>query len=131
VRRLRPEKTLGQLGEDAAARYLKRLGYKVLGRHVCLPSGELDLVMLDGETIVFVEVKTRRTDEHGRPADAVTPDKQRRLTRLAVAFMRRYRLHDHPARFDVVSIVWPSGEKPRIEHIKNAFDAAGLWEFFS
>ncbi|MBN1591095.1 MAG: YraN family protein [Pirellulales bacterium] len=130
-RRLLPEKSLGRRGEDAAARYLKRLGYKILGRHVVLPSGELDLVALDGRTIVFVEVKTREGDQHGGPSDAVTPAKQRRLTRLAVTFLKRYGLHDYPARFDVVAIVWPPGGKPRIEHLRNAFDALGRGEFYS
>jgi len=126
-----PEKTLGQRGEAVAARYLKHVGYKILGRHVCLPSGELDLVALDGNAIVFVEVKTRETDQHSRPDEAVTPAKQRRLTRLADTFLKRHRLHDRPARFDVVAVIWPPGEKARIEHFINAFDAVGQWEFYS
>ncbi len=130
-RRLFPEKSLGRRGEDAAARYLKRRGYKIVGHRVRLPSGELDLVAFDGQTVVFVEVKTRRSDQHGHPSDAVTPAKQRRLTRLAVSFLKRHGLLDHPARFDVVSVTWPPGEKPRIEHFKNAFEAAGRWEFYS
>jgi putative endonuclease len=130
-RRLFPEGPLGRRGEDVAARHLKRRGYKILGRHVCLPSGELDLVALDGDTVVFVEVKTRESDQHGDPSDAVTPAKQRRLTRLAVTFLKRYGLHDRPARFDVVAVTWPPGEKPRIEHFKNAFDAVGCREFYS
>ena len=126
-----PEQSLGQRGERLAARHLKRLGYQILGRGVCLPSGELDLVALDGKTVVFVEVKTRESSLHGHPADAVTPAKQRRLTRLAVTFLKRYRLHNHPARFDVVAITWPQGERPQIEHFKNAFDAVGEGEFYS
>ena len=110
---------------------MERQGYKIVGRRVRLPSGELDLVALDRETIVFVEVKTRRSDQHGQPSDAVTPAKQRRLTRLAVSFLKRHGLLDHPARFDVVSVTWPPDEKPRIEHFKNAFEAVGCWEFYS
>ena len=128
---LLPERPLGTRGERLAARYLKRQGYQILGRQVCLPSGELDLVARDEKTIVFVEVKTRESDQHGRPSDAVTPAKQRRLTRLAVTFLKRYGLHDSPARFDVVAVTWPPGEKPRIEHFKNAFDAVGQWELYS
>jgi putative endonuclease len=102
--RLFSEKPLGLRGENVAARFLQRLGYKIVGRHVCLPSGELDLVAVDGRTIVFVEVKTRESDQHSRPDEAVTPDKQRRLTRLAVTYLKRHRLHDYPARFDVVGM---------------------------
>jgi putative endonuclease len=130
-RRYFPPKPLGARGEAVAARYLRRLGYRILGRQVHLPSGELDLVALDGRVIVFVEVKTRESDEHGRPDDAVTPDKQRRLTRLAVTFLKRHGLVEHPARFDVVAVTWPSGGKPRIEHFRNAFEAVGQWEFYS
>ncbi|NLE39838.1 MAG: YraN family protein [Pirellulaceae bacterium] len=130
-RRWRPEKTLGERGEALAARYLRRRRYKILGRHVRLPSGELDLVALDGKTIVFVEVKTRQSDRQGHPSEAVTPEKQRRLTRLAVTFLKRHHLHEHPARFDVIGITWPDGGKPRVEHFVNAFDAAGQWEFYS
>ncbi|HBO42715.1 MAG TPA: YraN family protein [Planctomycetaceae bacterium] len=130
-RRWRPEKTLGERGEALAARYLRRRGYRILGRHVRLPSGELDLVALDGKTIVFIEVKTRKSDQHGQPSEAVTPEKQRRLTRLAVTFLKRHRLHEHPARFDVIGITWPDGEKPCVEHFVNAFEAVGQSEFYS
>ena len=130
--RLFPKKTLGQRGEAAAARYLKRRGYKILARGDRLGPGELDLVMLDGDTIVFVEVKTRQSREAGHPAEAVDQQKQRRLTRLAVTFLKRHRLLECPARFDIVAITWPAGKWfPTIEHIRNAFEAVGKWEFFS
>lgn len=132
LRRAFPKKTLGQRGEDAAARFLMRLGYKVLARGRRLRPGELDLVMLDGRTIVFVEVKTRTSQETGHPSEAVDAQKQRRLTRLAVTFMKRHGLLEYPARFDVVAITWPAGRgRPQIEHFKNAFDAQGQWEFYS
>ena len=127
-----PKKTLGQRGEAAAARYLRRRGYKVLARSDRLGPGELDLVMLDHETIVFVEVKTRQSHDAGLPAEAVDESKQRRLTRLAVTFLKRHRLLECPARFDVVAITWPADKWfPEIEHIKNAFDAMGKWELYS
>ena len=126
------KKTLGQRGEAAAARYLRRRGYKVLARGDRQGPGELDLVMLDRKTIVFVEVKTRRSDDMGHPAEAVDAQKQRRLTRLAVTFLKRHRLLDCPARFDVIAITWPEGKWfPTIEHIRNAFEAVGKWEFYS
>ena len=130
-RRLFAEKPLGQQGERAAERYLKRRGYKVLARSHRLRAGELDLVMLDGRTIVFVEVKTRRSQQAGHPAEAVDAKKQRRLTRLAVTFMKRHGLLEYPGRFDVVGITWPEGGRPQIDHFINAFEAVGKSEFYS
>jgi putative endonuclease len=128
-----PPKALGQRGEEAAARFLRRRGCKILARGDRLRRrDELDLVVLDGKTIVFVEVKTRRSQEFGHPAEAVDPAKQRRLTRLAVTFLKRHRLLEHPARFDVVAVTWPEGSRsPTIEHIQNAFEAAGKDGFYS
>jgi putative endonuclease len=127
-----PKKPLGQRGEAAAARYLRRRGYKILARGDRHGPGELDLVMLDRKTIVFVEVKTRGSHDGGHPAEAVDDDKQRRLTRAAVTFLKRHRLLDCAARFDVVAVTWPEGKWfPAIEHIPNAFDAVGKWEFYS
>ena len=132
-RRFFPERTLGQRGERAAAKFLKRKGYKILAtgdrlRH----RDELDIVAADGRTVVFVEVKTRRSQDRGHPAEAVDAAKQRRLTKLAVTFLKRHRLLDYPARFDVIAITWPeTSRKPQIEHIQNAFDAVGTSEFYS
>jgi len=127
-----PQPPLGRRGEQAAARYLRRKGYRILAQGDRARPGELDLVALDGRTVVFVEVKTRQTGESGHPAEAVDAQKQRRLTRLAVTWLKRRRLLDNPARFDVVAVTWPTGQRrPDIEHFPAAFDAAGRWEFFS
>ena len=132
LRRLVPERTLGRRGEDAAARYLRRKGYRILARGSRLKPGELDIVALDGPTVVFVEVKTRKSAEAGHPVEAVDPAKQRRLTRLAVTFLKRHGLLDRPARFDAIAVTWPEGRRrPRIEHFDNAFEAVGRWEFYS
>jgi putative endonuclease len=132
LERLFPKKTLGRRGEDAAVKFLRRRGYKILARGSRLAPGELDIVALDGRTIVFVEVKTRQSQQFGHPSDAVDADKQRRLTRLAVTFLKRHGLLERPGRFDVIAITWPSGVKrPTIEHIPDAFEAVGKWEFFS
>jgi len=134
LERVFPKKTLGQRGEAAAARYLRRRGYKILARGDHFGPGELDLVALalDGQTIVFVEVKTRQSHVAGHPSEAVDDRKQRKLTRLAVTFLKRYGLLECPARFDVIAITWPAKKWfPTIEHIKNAFDAVGKWEFYS
>jgi putative endonuclease len=127
-----PERPLGQRGEAAAARYLRRLGYKIIARGERSKWAEIDLIAVDGSTVVFVEVKTRQSQESGHPAEAVDADKQRRLTRAAIAFLQHHRLLDRPARFDVVAVTWPEGRRrPVIEHFKNAFDAVGRWEYYS
>ena len=125
------KRPLGERGERAAARYLKRRGYKILARGNRLAPGELDLVALDRDTVVFVEVKTRRSTDAGHPDEAVGPAKQRRLTRLAVTFLKRHGLLERPARFDVLAVTWPEGQRPTIEHFQNAFDAVGRDEFYS
>ncbi len=133
LRRLFPKRSLGQRGEAAAARYLRRRGYKIIARGDRLKrQDELDIVAARGKTIVFVEVKTRGSSDDGHPAEAVDAAKQRRLTRLAVTFLKRHGLLEHPARFDVIAVTWAPGKwRPRIEHIENAFEAVGQWEFYS
>lgn len=129
LRRARP---LGRRGEDAAAQYLQRLGYQILARADQAKTGELDLVARDRQTIVFVEVKTRQSPDTGRPAEAVDAAKQRRLSRLAVTFLKRHGLLESPARFDVIAVTWPEGQRrPAIEHFPNAFDAVGWGQFYS
>jgi putative endonuclease len=128
-----PQLTLGQRGERAAAKFLRRRGYKILATGDRLKHrDELDIVAADGRTVVFVEVKTRTSSLQGHPAEAVDATKQRKLTKLAVTFLKRHGLLDYPARFDVIAITWPEGvKKPHIEHIQNAFEAAGKWEMYS
>src|SRR6516162_8510407 len=111
---------LGDRGERAAARYLRRRGLRIVTRGYHTPWGEIDLVAREGNILVFIEVKTRR---RGTPAEAVTPEKQRRLTLAGLHFMRRHNLLEQRSRFDVVAIVWVDEKSlPRIEHIRNAFD---------
>jgi putative endonuclease len=111
---------------------LRRKGYKILARSDRSRPGELDLVALDHSTVVFVEVKTRRSQDAGHPAEAVDAAKQRRLTRLAVTWLKRRGLLERPARFDVIAITWPESQRrPTVEHFPNAFDAVGRWEFYS
>lgn len=132
-RRLFPQKSFGKKGEAAAARFLRRRGHKIIARGQQLDRGELDLVAVDRDrTIVFVEVKTRESSEAGHPAEAVSPNKQRRLSRLAVTFLKRHGLLEYPARFDVIAVTWPQGKwRPKIEHIRNAFQAVGKDELYS
>jgi putative endonuclease len=123
---------LGQRGEEAAARFLRKLGYKILARGLDSRLGELDIVAVDGRTIVFVEVKTRRTDDAGRPAEAIDPRKERRLTQAALAYLKSQRLLQYAARFDVVAVTWPADARhPTIAHYKDAFQPVGSGQFFS
>jgi len=127
-----PAKSLGKRGEDAAARFLKRNGYRILARCLDSPLGELDIIAVDGRTIVFVEVKTRRSTDAGDPADAIDDRKQRRMTQAALAYLKSKGLLKDAARFDVVAITWPENRKrPTIEHYKNAFSPVGFGQFFS
>jgi putative endonuclease len=119
---------LGDRGERAAAQYLHSRGFRILLRGYRTRFGEIDLIARDGNTLVFIEVKSRR---RGTPAEAVTLEKQRRLTLAALHFLKRYQLLEQASRFDVVAIVWPDDKTPpEIEHIPNAFEAVGKGQMF-
>jgi putative endonuclease len=119
----RARQTLGKLGEDLACQELERRGYAILTRRYRRRGGELDIVARDGQTIVFVEVKTREGCEFGGGAESVTVFKRRRMTSIALDYMARNRLVECPCRFDVVSIDMCEPQ-PRIELYQNAFDVA-------
>jgi putative endonuclease len=113
--------SLGKLGEDLACAELGRQGYAILARRYRTRFGEIDIVARDAESIVFVEVKTRRGRAFGDGAEAVTATKQRRIAQMAVDFLMRHRLQDSPCRFDVVAVAFEQGH-PRIDVYANAFD---------
>jgi putative endonuclease len=113
---------LGARGEKLAARYLRRHGFKILyrnfrGRH----GGEIDLVCRDHDTLVFVEVKTRTSEDFGRPLEAVNRQKERRLSLGGLAWLRLLGDPDILFRFDVVEVLIAEGTAPRLELIRNAF----------
>lgn len=126
-------KSLGQRGESYACRYLRRRGYTIVARQDRTRLGEIDIVAVDRRTVVFIEVKTRAAEEKGTPTEAVNAEKQTRLTRAALSYMRRNDLLGNcAARFDVIAIVWPEGKaKPTINHIENAFEPTGEFQMFS
>src|SRR5947199_6591995 len=97
----------GSRSERAAGRYLRRRGLRVLVRNYRCPTGEVDLIALDGGCLVFVEVRSTEGADFERPAQSVDAEKQRRLTEAALHFLARHRLLDHPARFDVLTLRWP------------------------
>ena len=113
---------LGKLGEDLAAAELERRGYAITARRYRTRCGEIDIVAEIREVLVFVEVKAREDAEFGSAAEAVTPRKQRALTRMARDYLTRERIVDRPCRFDVVTVMLDQPE-PVIEVYENAFDA--------
>jgi putative endonuclease len=113
----------GRRWESAAESFLRREGLKTLERNYRCRLGEIDLVMRDGASLVFVEVRFRHRAGHGSGAESVTRAKQRRLARAAASFLGRHpRWSARPCRFDVVSIGLIDGS-PKTDWIKNAFNA--------
>jgi len=113
---------LGKLGEDLAVVELERRGYAITARRYRTPCGEIDIVCDQAGVLVFVEVKTRADAEFGTAAEAVTPRKQHKLTRMACDYLAREHVVDRPCRFDVVTVML-DGPVPVIEVYENAFDA--------
>ena len=117
---------LARAGEEAAVHYLSAKGFTILHRNIRFPEGELDIVAKSGTTLVFVEVKTRKTEKFGQPYHFVSESKQRRQIVMASRFTSICRLRKVPVRFDVVSVVLPPEQSPKIEHIENAFQCKDI-----
>jgi putative endonuclease len=126
------ELALGPAGERLAAKFLRKLGYRILAHGHRQRLGEIDLIALDGNCIVFVEVKTWKSSSAGDPSEAVDRRKQEKITRAALIYLKKRRLLEQPARFDVISIVWPNQQNsaPEIRHFKHAFEAVGRLQMF-
>lgn len=117
----RERKTIGILAEELALRHLLGHGLRLIARNYRCKLGEIDLVMLDGNTLVLVEVRYRTSNDYGGAAASVTWEKQRKLVKTAEhLLLKRSELRRRPARFDVVAITMAASE-PRIEWIKSAF----------
>jgi putative endonuclease len=112
---------LGAYGERVAARHLQDQGLVLLHQNWRCPEGEVDLVLRDGDDLVFCEVKTRRGAAFGTPAEAVGHRKQRKLRRLACLWLEETGLHPRTIRFDVIEVMSPPAGKPVVEHIRSAF----------
>lgn len=123
----RKARRTGVRGETYAYWFLRSHGYVMIARNFTYSGvkGEIDLVGYDGETLAFVEVKTRSAprDEFGSAEDAVTPDKQRLLSRMARQFVLEYRARRAPYRFDILAIEAPPGQRPVVRLHKGAFAA--------
>lgn len=122
-------KAFGARGEVDTAAFLETHGYRLIDANVRplggMARGELDLVAWQGDTLVFIEVKTRRQarGRQGTPAEAVNARKQKQIVALASAYLAHHSLDDVPCRFDVVEVVERDGQPPRFTLLVNAFDA--------
>jgi len=112
---------LGRQGEDFAAKLLKKNGYKVKERNYRCPAGEIDIIATEGDTLVFVEVKTRSGNSFGSPEEAVSIRKQKQIIKAAMYYLLSAKTGERPARFDVIS-VRPEGRTFNGDIIKNAFE---------
>jgi len=112
------------MAEDAACKFLKKKGYKIIARNYRTRFGELDIVGLDGEIIAFVEVRSKKEGSFGPPGASINGEKSRRITRAAWNFLSKKEIRDRDCRFDVVSITHKEGTKsPQISLFKNAFSS--------
>jgi putative endonuclease len=111
----------GELGEQAARKHLKRQGLKFLTANFRTPRGEIDLVCRDQDCLVFVEVKTRSSEEWSRPAAAVDRERRQRLTRAALDYLRRLKNPLVKIRFDIVEVLLQDSRVREVRHLPNAF----------
>ena len=115
--------SVAKTGESLALAHLKARGYEILAQNYRAARGEIDLVVQDGDFIVFVEVKTRRSLKFGLPQAAVTTQKQRQISKVALAYLQAQNLFDAPCRFDVIAIhLSPQLELLKLEQIESAFE---------
>jgi putative endonuclease len=114
-------KVLGIEGENVAVKFLEKKGYRIIRRNYKTHIGEIDIIAQDGNTIVFVEVKTRGNESFGKPFEAVNKRKRQKLKNLALLYLKNQGM-EFPVRFDVLSIFYSDKGKKEIEHIKDAFE---------
>lgn len=115
---MRAKDAVGRYGEGVAVRYLDRSGWTVLDRNWRGADGEIDIVALDGSVLVVVEVKTRRSDLFGHPAEAVTPVKLARLRRLAAQWLDAHEVRPASIRIDVIAVRPSPRGAARVEHLR-------------
>jgi putative endonuclease len=115
---------LGKQGEAIAVHYLQQRKYTIIEQNFRCKCGELDIIAREGKVTVFVEVKTRKNLSYGPPQLAVTPFKQRQISKAALFYLVQKKIEGANARFDVIAILLGYNEVPQIDHIINAFDLA-------
>jgi len=114
-------KRLGSEGESVALQFLKKQGYTIIQRNFKTQIGEIDIIAKDGETIVFVEVKTRKNDTFGAPYESVNTAKRQKMKNVALLYLKKQK-KELPARFDVISINCLRNGQKDIRHIRDAFE---------
>lgn len=112
----------GIIGEAEAYRFVQSIGMRPLCKNYRKQTGEIDLICMDKDTIVFIEVKLRTSPKRGLPQEAVTPAKQRKIVKTALMYLKEHRLSDVRMRFDVIAL-----EAGELTHIRSAFDATGMF----
>ncbi len=113
----------GKIGESLAVKHLKKKGYRILERNFRNALGEIDVIARQGGSLVFIEVKSRRSDRYGSPKFAVTPAKQKKISMVALSYLKAMGQSHAKARFDVVAVV-SDNDIHRFEIIRNAFELA-------
>ncbi len=116
-------KLFGAKAEKQAVAFLKKNGYKIIEKNYRTKLGEIDIIAKERDTLVFVEVKARKTKDFGNPKSAVTPKKMKKISMVALEYIKTIAYENKPARFDVVAICYADGRE-QIEIIKNAFELA-------
>lgn len=112
---------LGKAGEEVALKYLKRKKFKIIKKGFRLYKGEIDVIAYDRKTLVFIEVKTRRSRNFGLPEESVTTAKQRQIKKIAQGFIAFNNLENVECRFDVISLILKKNDGYFISHFKDAF----------
>lgn len=115
------KRVTGSKGEEIACEFISGLGYKIIQRNYQFGHGEIDIIAKDGNTLVFIEVKYRKNLEFGPPELAITKGKQNQIKKTAAAYLWEKNLTDTDSRVDVIAILYPKDQKPKINHIINAF----------
>ena len=112
---------LGTKGEGVAVDFLKKNGYKIITKNYKTPMGEIDIIAQDNKTLVFIEVKTRESLMYGQPFEAVNSAKKRKIAKVALLYLKRFKQQIPPCRFDVVSICYVN-DRSKCELIRDAFE---------
>jgi len=126
------KRRFGRRSESYAAKYLRKLGWRLVAANVTDSRGELDLLALENGTLVIVEVRSTAGSNPELPAASVDLRKQRRITEAVLRYLSRNKLLGFPVRFDVLAIAWPESERvPKVLHFRDAFEATGKFQMWS
>ncbi|HOW34891.1 MAG TPA: YraN family protein [Candidatus Omnitrophota bacterium] len=120
---------LGKRGEALAVTFLKKHGYRILEKNFKTPLGEIDIIALDGDTVCFIEVKTRTDETYGTPFEAVSKFKQRKLSQSALLYLKRKNLLDQKARFDIVAVAQGEDGEYQPGILKDAFELDSSYRY--